>query len=248
MTVPRASRAALVTGASKGIGFAIAERLARRAYALTLVARDAATLDAARKELLDAGAHDVLTVAADLVDPAVAAACVDEHARHHGRLDVVALSAGTGTVAPIEEQTPSRIDRMLDLNLRAPMLLLRHALPLLRTAGTEHGEAGVFVVSSITGEAPPPGYSVYAATKAGVTALAKAINAEASASGVRAAALSPGFVDTDMTTWVRSEIPATEMLAVTDVAEGVEFLLRLSRHAVVAEIVLARAGAPLCGP
>lgn len=241
------ARAALVTGGSRGIGLSIAERLVSQGFGVTLAARGESQLaDAAAR--LHARGGQVQTVAADLADAGAVTALVDTHAAHFGRLDALIVSAGTGTVANLDQLSPRRVDRIIDLNLRAPLLLVHNALPLLVKAGAAPAGAWVVLLSSITGKLPPAGFAAYGGTKAALISLAKSINVEANRYGVRAAALCPAYVDTEMTGWIRHEIPPAEMLPPSDIAETVDYLLRLSRNAVVTEIVLARAAGSLTAP
>lgn len=240
------TRAAIVTGGSRGIGLAIAERLAGLGFGVTLVARTDEGLRSAAARL---PGDRVLTVAADLSDGDIGAGLIERHLDRFDRLDVLVANAGTGTVADLEQQTRRRIDRTIDLNLRAPLLLAQAALPALKKAGEVHGRSWVVLLSSITGKAAPPrGYAVYGATKAALISLARSLNVEANDSGVRAVALCPGYVDTDMTDWVHDEVPKSAMLPVSDIAETVDFLLRLSPNTVIGEIMLTRLGAALTEP
>jgi 3-oxoacyl-[acyl-carrier protein] reductase len=238
-------RAAIITGGSRGIGFAIAQRLASKGYQLTLAARRADQLDAAADRL---GPEHVLTVPVDLADPATPAALVEQHVARFGRLDALVVNAGTGTVADLEDLPRQRIDRSIDLNFRSPLLLAQAALPLLRKTGELHASSWVVLLSSITGVLPPRGYAAYGATKAAMISLARSINIEANESGVRAAALCPGYVDTDMTEWIHDKVPRGEMIKAADIAETVDYLLRLSANAVVSEILISRVGAGLTEP
>ena len=97
-------------------------------------------------------------------------------------------------------------------------------------------------LASLAGKSPQPWLSVYSATKAAVVAYTNAMNKELNADGVKSVAFCPGFVDTDMSEFVKSTIPAEEMLKVSDMAEALRFLLRLSRACVVPEIVFQRPG------
>lgn len=238
-------RTAIVTGGSRGIGFAIAQRLAAQGYHLTLAARHANQLQAAADELRPA---TVLTMPVDLTDPQAPAFLVEQHAARFGRLDALVVCAGTGTVADLENIAQHRIDRSLDLNLRAPLLLAQAALPLLKKEGALHANSWIFLLSSITGVMPPRGYAAYAAAKAAMISLARSLNIEANEFGVRSVALCPGFVDTDMTGWIHDKVPQSAMLQTADIAETVDYLLRLSTNAVISEIIISRVGGSLTEP
>ena len=113
---------------------------------------------------------------------------------------------------------------------------------MLRAAGAEHRNALVVNLASIAGKSPPPWLSVYSATKAAVIAYSTAMNKELNGDGIKSVAFCPGFVDTDMTDFVKQMVPVDEMLKTSDIAEAVRFLLRVSPACVVPEIVFERPG------
>jgi short-subunit dehydrogenase len=100
-------------------------------------------------------------------------------------------------------------------------------------------------LASMSGKSGQPWLSVYSATKAGLIGFTEAMNKELNADGVKSVALAPGFVDTPMTDFVKGQIKAEEMIRTSDVAEAVRFLLRLSPHCVVPEIVFQSPGGSL---
>ena len=232
-------RAAIVTGASRGIGVALAEVLASEGYGLTICARKPATLEAAAQRLRDGGC-EVEAVAADLAAADAAAVIVARHRARFGRLDVLVNNAGVGIGAPAGEHEARYVDMQLGVNVRAIILLYREAIELLRAAGVEHGNALVVNVASLAGKSPQPWLSVYSATKAAVVAYNEAMNKELNGDGIKSVALCPGFVDTDMSEFVKSSIPAEQMLTTCDIAEALRFLLRLSRNCLIPEIVFQR--------
>ena len=160
-------RAAIVTGASSGIGLAIAQALAEEGHGLTLAARTPEKLESAAGALRRDG-HDVQYVAGNMADEEAVKRVVAAHQERYGRLDVLVNSAGLGTGAPIAEADTKRIDIQLDVNLRAPVLFYRECVELLRAAGAEHGNALVINLSSLSGKSGQPWLSVYSATKAGL--------------------------------------------------------------------------------
>ncbi|BCK58069.1 SDR family NAD(P)-dependent oxidoreductase [Nocardia wallacei] len=237
-------RSALVTGGSRGIGAEIARRLAGEGYSVTIAARTADTLtDTARRLRAETGAQ-VYPVAADMVDPDRITALVDAHADRCGGLDLLVLSAGTGTAAPVANLTAKARERMLDVNFRAPLTLIQAALPLLRARAAAEPQRGakIVAIASITGVAGEAGLAAYGATKAALISLCETISLEESAHGVSATALSPGYVDTDMSAWKHGELDPAAMLPTADIAELVLAISRLSARAVVPNIVISRAG------
>jgi NAD(P)-dependent dehydrogenase (short-subunit alcohol dehydrogenase family) len=232
-------RAAIVTGASSGIGLAIAHVLGETGHGLTIAARRPDKLDTAAETLRRAG-YEVEAAAGNMADEADVQRVVAAHRERFGRLDVLVNCAGVGFGAPVAEMDTKRVDLQLDVNLRAPVLFYRECADLLRTAGAEHRNALVVNLSSISGKSGQPWLSVYSATKAALIAFTQAMNKELAEAGVKSVALAPGFVDTPMTEFVKGQIPAEEMIRTDDIAEAVRFLLRLSPWCLVPEIVFQR--------
>ena len=234
-------RAAIVTGASGGIGLAIAEVLGETGHGLTVAARRPEKLDTAAEALRRAG-YAVEAVAGNLADEADVQRVVAAHRERFGRLDVLVNGAGVGIGAPLAEVATKRADLQLDVNLRAPVLFYRECAELLRAAGAEHRNALVVNLSSLSGKSGQPWLSVYSATKAALIGFTQAMNKELASDGVKSVALAPGFVDTPMTDYIKSEIPAEEMIRTEDIAEAVRFLLRTSPACIVPEMRFIRPG------
>jgi NAD(P)-dependent dehydrogenase (short-subunit alcohol dehydrogenase family) len=232
-------RAAIVTGASSGIGLAIAHALGEAGHGLTVAARRPEKLAAAAEELRAAG-YEVEEVAANMAEEAEIQRVVARHRDRFRRLDVLVNSAGVGIGAPVGEVLAKRVDMQLDVNIRAIVLFYRECADMLRAAGAEHRNALVVNLSSISGKSGQPWLSVYSATKAAVIGFTQAMNKELAGDGIKSVALAPGFVDTPMTDFVKESIAPEEMIRTEDIAEAVRFLLRLSPACVVPEIVFQR--------
>jgi NAD(P)-dependent dehydrogenase (short-subunit alcohol dehydrogenase family) len=237
-------RAAIVTGGSRGIGLAIAQALGEDGYGVTLAARKPEPLEQAAEGLRDNGL-EVEQVAANLVDEEGIRSVVARHRERFGRLDVLVNNAGVGVGAAVADQQAKHVDLQIDVNLRATILFYRECVEMLRAAGAEHRSALVVNLSSISGKSGQPWLSVYSATKAAVVAYTQAMNKELNSDGVKSVAFCPGFVDTDMTDFIKGSIDAAEMVRPGDIAEGVRFILRLSPACVVPEIVFQRPGETL---
>lgn len=223
------AKAALVTGGSSGIGLAIARMLKEEGFALTLASRTPEKVEAAASEL------DALAVPADVSQEEDCRRLVDEHHARHGSLDVLVNSAGIGIGGSIDDLPAKHVDIQLDVNLRGLMLVTGAALPLLRES---HGL--IVNLASVAGTIAAPWLPVYAATKAAVISFTRSLNAGEEEHGVRATALSPGFVDTPMAQWAGLE--ANEMIRPEDCAETVRLLLRLSPRARIPHVVIERLG------
>lgn len=235
-------KVALITGASRGIGAEIARRLAGEGYALTVSARRRPELDTFAETLR--ASTDVQAVAADMAHHDDVLRLAATHAAKFGRLDLLVLNAGVGASAPLADLPMKTFDLVHTVNLRAPYLLAKELLPLLRETAAERPDRGAKIValSSITGVASEPQLAAYGAGKAALISLCETLNLEESVNGVTATAISPGYVDTDMAAWRADEIPRESMLRVGDIAELVLALSRLSANAVVPNIVVSRRG------
>ncbi len=237
-------RAALVTGASRGIGLALAEALGEEGLALTLTARKPDSLERAAGALREKG-YEVEYLAANMADEEGIREVVGLHRDRFGRLDVLVNNAGVGIGAAAGEHQTKFVDMQLDVNLRAIVIFYRECLEMLRVAGAEHRNALVVNMASLGGKSPAPFISVYSATKAAVIAYTVAMNKELNGDGIKSVAFCPGFVDTDMADWVKDTIPAEEMLRTDDIAHALRFLLHVSPACVVPEIVFQRPGETL---
>jgi NAD(P)-dependent dehydrogenase (short-subunit alcohol dehydrogenase family) len=236
-----AERAALITGASSGIGMAIARALGEDGYGLTVSARRPEKLEGAAKDLTDAGL-DVHAVPANMAKEEEIVALVKAHSERFGRLDVLVNNAGVGIGAQIESTESKYLDMQVGVNLRGLIVATREAVPMLREAGAEHGKALIVNTASITGKSGQPWISIYSATKAGVVGFSQAMQKELGTSGIQVTALCPGFVDTPMTEWARDNVSPEEMIKPDDIAEAVRFLLRTSPNCVVPELMFLRPG------
>jgi NAD(P)-dependent dehydrogenase (short-subunit alcohol dehydrogenase family) len=177
--VELAGRVVLVTGASGGIGAATCAALTRRGAVVVAAGRDETAL---------AAVAAASTVVADAADTAAAPALVATAVDRHGRLDAVVANAGIGWAGEFAGMDPARITELVDVNLRAPMLLARAALPVLRRPG-----ALVFL-TSIAGLVGVPGETVYSVTKAGLETFATLLREELD--GITVSTVAPGAVDT----------------------------------------------------
>jgi NAD(P)-dependent dehydrogenase (short-subunit alcohol dehydrogenase family) len=239
-----ADRAAIVTGGSSGIGLAIARMLGEEGHGLTVAARRPDKLEEAA-EGLRADGFDVNAVSGNLGDEALVQEVVRSHRERFGRLDVLVNNAGVGVGAPVDEIEAKRVDLQLSVNLRSPILFYRECADMLRAAGAEHRCALVINMSSISGKSGQPWLSVYSATKAAVVGFTQAMHKELGSQGIKSTALCPAFVDTAMTDFVKEQVKPEDMIQVSDIAETVRVLLKMTPGCVVPEIQFLRPGEAL---
>ena len=206
--------AAIITGASRGIGRAAAVELAGRGWALGLISRSAAELEKTQHACRSAGG-DALAWPADITDEPTLARAVAEVIERFGRLDGLVNNAGYAQQAGIEETDSALVARTLAVNLTSAITLSRLAWPHLRARG------GVIVnVSSMSAVDPLPGLAAYAAAKAGLLGLTRAVAREGQEHNIRCVALVVGAVETEMFRGLRGAgtVPAEQVLTPHEVA------------------------------
>jgi NAD(P)-dependent dehydrogenase (short-subunit alcohol dehydrogenase family) len=222
-------RAALVTGASRGIGAAIARALDAAGARVALAARDRAALDTVAAQL----SRDPVVLVADLADadaPAALAAAAEEALG--GPVDVLVNNAALGARVPLAELDAELIDRLHAVNVRAPLLLVKALVPGM----IARGGGCIVSLSSVSGVVGTPHRNAYAATKGAVDAMTRSLAIELGSHGIRVNSVAPGVVDTDM--WARNK-------AVPGVVEAVDAMTPLGRWAQpedVADVVVFLAG------
>ena len=222
-------RVVMISGANRGIGLATARLLAARGYRLSLGARDPAKLEAATADL---GAG-VMRYAWDATDPATSKAWAAATAERFGRVDAVFANAGVSLPAHVEDDDESAFDAMWEVNFKGPLRQIRAAMPWLR----QTGQGRVVVLVSLAGKrvlGPSLGYS---ASKFAAVALTHAVRRIGWEDGVRATALCPGMVETDMVAHV--DVPEGQFKIEPEaIAESVAYLLSLPNNASVAELLV----------
>jgi NAD(P)-dependent dehydrogenase (short-subunit alcohol dehydrogenase family) len=236
-----AGRAAIVTGASSGIGLAIARVLSEEGLSVTMAARRPEKLDSAVQGLESEG-FNVHAVAANVEEESEIQKVVAAHRERYGRLDVLVNNAGLGVADPVGEIRTKWLDKQLDVNLRSIILFYRECVELLKAAGAEHRSALVVNTASIAGKRGVGGNAVYSATKHGVVGWSDSMNRELNDLGIKSTALCPAYVDTPMTDYIKEHVKAENMIRPQDIAEAVRYLLRLSPTCVVPEVMFLRPG------
>jgi NAD(P)-dependent dehydrogenase (short-subunit alcohol dehydrogenase family) len=225
------SRTCLVTGAGRGIGRAVAERLSAEGHRVALVARSKDELDQ-----VAAGLTTSLVVPADLTVDGEVDRVFGEVEREWGPVEVLVPNAGVGHASPLAQTTDEDWARVLELNLTVPFRCVRRALPAM----TEAGWGRIVVIASVVAKRGEPQVSAYTASKHGVLGLVRSAAAEVARSGVTVNAVCPGYVDTPMTDETvaaisaRSGRSAAESLAALEKRQPIG---RLVTPAEVADVV-----------
>ncbi len=193
-------KTALITGASRGIGKAVALRLAREGFRLALCARNEAPLLETRKELLTLGVP-CLAVAADVSDPAACRRLFDEAKAVFGSIDILVNNAGISHVGLLQDMSDDQWDALIGTNLSSVFYCCRLAIPSMVAAKSGR----ILNISSVWGSAGASCEAAYSASKGGVNALTRALAKELAPSGVQVNALACGAIDTDMNRFLSGE-------------------------------------------
>ncbi|MGB1001116.1 MAG: SDR family NAD(P)-dependent oxidoreductase [Prochlorococcaceae cyanobacterium] len=228
-------RTLLISGASRGIGRAIAERLLADGHRLSLGVRDRAALAGTALDPEGAGQDRVLLVPYNAEDPASAQAWVEASCEHFGGFDSVIHSAGIFSRAGVlfEAGQEEEINRTMAVNLMGPWWLTRAAWPQLAA----HGEGRLQVLVSMSGKRSKGRLAAYTASKFALLGLCQTMRNEGWEAGIRVTTICPGWVNTEMAAAVQA-IPAEAMTQPQDIADLSADLLRLPNSAVPFELAI----------
>ncbi|MGZ8688288.1 MAG: SDR family oxidoreductase [Gaiellaceae bacterium] len=220
-------KVAVVTGASRGIGAAVAKALAVEGVKLGLASRSGDAL----------GLDQAVGIRCDVSDPGQVDAAVAATVERFGRLDILVANAGVGAYGPFAELAPEHLEEMIDVNLKGTIYAVRAALPHL----LESGEADIVTLASEAGRRGFPGEAVYCASKFGQVGFTRALDGELRERGVRCTNVCPGGVATDFALddgRGRSPDVLPVMMTAEDVADVVLFVLTRGRNHRILETAL----------
>lgn len=224
------NRVAVVTGASRGIGLAIAQALARVGAEVVLVSRNRKALESARRTLRASAS----VVVADVGEPADVTRLFAQLKKRHGRLDILVNCAGVFTYKPFTETTLEDWRRNIETNLSSIFLTAKAALPLL--AGNKH--AHLVNILSTSSRNAFENCSAYTAAKFGALGLTRVLRKELQAKGIRVTAILPGLTDTEMLKEFGFEISRDRVMQPEDVAAAVISALQQPARTAVHEVLL----------
>lgn len=228
-------KTALVTGASSGIGRAIARKLSKMGCKLVLAARERKTLELVAHEL----EGESICVPTDLADRAQVDVLVKEAVKKFGSLDILIENAGIYTSDTFSDMTPEAMQKMIDVNLTSIMVLSHAVLPYMKQQ--QSGE--IMVIGSIAGVADMRDEAVYSATKHAANAFVRSLRRQVAPDGIRVGSILPGTVATEL--WgdidparIDQQVAEGEVLRPEDIAEIAAFILQQPANVTIRELVV----------
>jgi NADP-dependent 3-hydroxy acid dehydrogenase YdfG len=228
---------ALITGASRGIGLAIARSLAGLGAKVALCARDPKRLEAAAAGLKQAGAS-VVAIPADVRGANEIAALVRETEQSLGPIEILVNNAGIGYFAPVQEASEANWDAVLDTNLKAVFLLSKAVAPGMIQRRGGH----IINIGSLSGKSAFAGGAIYCASKWGLLGLTQCVAEDLRPYGVRVSAVLPGSVATDFSLHTGKD--TSKMLQPEDVAHAVESIVTQAPQSFISEVLIRPAQKP----
>ena len=233
-----AGRPAVVTGAGRGLGRAIALAFARNGAPVACWARTAAEVQETAAQARKAGV-EALALVCDVTDPFQVAAALAQSEAALGPVHILVNNAGAFVVKPLAETSLDEFDCIVETNLRAPFACIKAVLPgmMARRRGC------IINIASNAGKKPYVNQGAYTASKHGLVGLSKVLAWEMREYGIRVAAICPGGIDTRLVAEARPDLDRTNWMKPAEVAETALFLATLPAGVAVDEIVIRRFGA-----
>jgi 3-oxoacyl-[acyl-carrier protein] reductase len=229
---PLSGQVAVVTGAGRGIGAAIAHKLAALGATVAVCGRTLKTLEATASSISALGGH-ARTLACDVNDLESVQTLAAAVAQSFGKIDILVNNAGVGSFAtPLHEMTPQAWEELLNTNLRGVFYCVRSFAPMMILAGTGH----IVNISSLAGKNALPNGAAYAASKWGLNGLSYSIAEELRGHGIRVSVVCPGSVDTELSPHTGKD--SNKMLKPDDVAHVVAMLVTQAAQSFASEVLL----------
>jgi 3-oxoacyl-[acyl-carrier protein] reductase len=224
-------KVALITGASRGIGFAIAQSLGHMGAKLSLCARDSVRLETAASELKSEGITALCTPA-DVTHPDQIAALVQRTEQSLGPIEILVNNAGIGYFAPVQDAQEAKWDPVLDTNLKSVFLAVKAVAPGMMQRRNGH----IINIASLAGKNAFAGGSIYCASKWGLVGMTQCMAEDLRPFGIRVSAVCPGSVATDFSPHTGKD--TSKMLQAEDVAHAVEVIVTQAPQSFISEILL----------
>jgi 3-oxoacyl-[acyl-carrier protein] reductase len=229
---PLEGKVAIITGASRGIGLAVAHRLGTLGAKLSLCARDARKLESAAGELRAAGAAAVFSAAVDVTHGEQILAFVQNSEKALGPAEILVNNAGIGYFGPTHEATEATWDSVLDTNLRSVFLTSKAVAPGMIARRGGH----IINIASLAGKNAFAGGGIYCASKWGLLGLTECMAEDLRGYGIRVSAICPGSVATDFSPHGKKDI--SKMLQPEDIAHVVEMLVTQAPQSFISEVLM----------
>ncbi len=228
-------KVAIITGASRGIGKVIADKLSQQGINIALVGRDEkelkATLDLVKKNHSEA-----IIITAELSSNDAHHKIVSKTIEQFGKLDFLINNAGCAINTPFEKLTMTEWDQLMSINARAPFFITQAALPYLKKSD----KPVIINISSAVGRLGYPDQAAYSASKHALMGWTKSLAKEVQKYGIRVHAIAPGGVATEMITKMRPDINTDELIQPQEIADTILFLLSFKGNAMIDEINIRR--------
>jgi 3-oxoacyl-[acyl-carrier protein] reductase len=229
---PLAGQVALVTGAGRGIGAAIAHKLASLGATVVLCGRTLKTLEVTATRISGLGGQ-TRALACDVTDISSVESLAALVGRDFGKIDILVNNAGIGSFSgPLHEMTPEQWEKLLNTNLRGVFYCVRSFAPMMIRAGGGH----IVNISSLAGKNALPNGAAYAASKWGLNGLSYSIAEELRGRGIRVSVVCPGSVDTELSPHTGKD--SSKMLKADDVAHVVAMLVTQAPQSFASEVLL----------
>ncbi|MFN0034081.1 MAG: SDR family oxidoreductase [Saprospiraceae bacterium] len=227
----------LISGASRGIGRAVAGRLAREDHFVVLLARNAEEIGELEHEIDEAGGK-ALAIACDVTDELQVADAVAQVLRDFQRIDCLVNNAGIGVFKPADEISADDWDRVMDVNVKGSFLLSRAVMPHMKAAGTGH----IVGIASDVSKRTFANGSLYTASKYAQHAFFESLRRELRSLGIKVSVVYPGLVDTYFHKSEPGQPQQAQYLRADDIAAAVSYILHAPPHVLVDELMLH----PMC--
>ena len=227
---------AIITGGSRGIGYAIARRFVREGINVVITARTTKALEQAAEELAEAGEGEVSAIPGDVSNHGHVVQLVKDTLEQYEAIDILVNNAGIGVHGSVDELSGADFQRVLEINLLGTFLLTHEVLPHMK----ERQSGYIYNIASYAGVKGLPGSGAYGASKAGIIRFSESLQREVTEDRIKVMAICPAFVETQMAE--HSGVNSDEMIQPEDIAETILYYLRLSPATVIRQIVLERFG------
>ncbi|MEO6039899.1 MAG: SDR family oxidoreductase [Saprospiraceae bacterium] len=223
----------VISGASRGIGRAIATKLAREGHFVVLLARNAEEITELEFEIDQSGGK-ALAIAADISDEKQVIAVMDKVIRDFGRIDVLVNNAGIGVFKPVEDFSSDDWDRVMNVNVKGSFLLTKAALPPMKAAGRGH----IVGIASDVSKRTFANGGLYTASKYAQHAFFESLRREVRSLGIKVSVIYPGLVDTYFHEGDPGQPQRAQYLEPQDIAAAVSYILHAPAHVLVDELML----------